>query len=214
MTAEMAAYYRARAAEYERIYDRPERQGDLARLHEIVAAFARHRTMLEIACGTGYWTATAARTARAIVGIDASEETLAIARAKALGPHVSLVVGDAYALSDDLVRFDAAMANFWWSHIPLPRHWEFLGGLIKRLPPGAPLLMIDNRLVPGSSTPISRRDPDGTTYQVRQLSSGATFEIVKTFPTPDELRATLAHHFETIEVVELDYFWLATARRR
>jgi len=214
MTAEMTAYYRARAQEYERIYDRPERQDDQARLHELVASFSRDRRLLEVACGTGYWTATAARVARAIVGIDASDETLAVARAKPLGDHVRLLVGDAYALAADLGAFDAAMANFWWSHVPRPRQGAFLDGLVRRLSPGAHLLIIDNRFVAGNSSPVSRRDSDGTTYQLRRLASGATYEIVKIFPTPDEVRAALAGHFGDIEVTELPYFWVATGRRR
>ena len=59
-------YYAARAREYERIYHKPERQADLARLREAVPAPFTNRTVLEVACGTGYWTQHMARTARSI----------------------------------------------------------------------------------------------------------------------------------------------------
>ena len=53
-TTDLAAYYAARAAEYERVYAKPERQTDLSRLRAAVAEFARGRRVLEVACGTGY----------------------------------------------------------------------------------------------------------------------------------------------------------------
>ena len=52
-------YYARRAREYERIYAIPERQADLRRLREWVLDFAASRQLLEIACGTGYWTEVA-----------------------------------------------------------------------------------------------------------------------------------------------------------
>lgn len=49
-TVGAAGYYAARVAEYERIYAKPDRQGDLVRLRDIAAAFGRGRRVLEVAC--------------------------------------------------------------------------------------------------------------------------------------------------------------------
>ena len=54
--SDLLTYYAARAAEYENVYAKPERQSDLARLRETVPAYFVGRRVLEVACGTGYWT--------------------------------------------------------------------------------------------------------------------------------------------------------------
>lgn len=209
---ELARYYGARAREYERIYEKPERQEDLARLRALVPSFFHGRRVLEIACGTGYWTALVAVAADAVVGIDAAPEVLEVARAKALpAGRVELRVGDAYALEQVPGVFDAALAGFWWSHVPrrdLPR---FLRGLHRRLSPWSRVVFFDNRYVEGSSTPIARTDGAGDDYQRRRLDDGTTHEVLKNFPTPDELRRTIAEAGgREVEVIELPYFWLAT----
>src|SRR5712692_10327984 len=65
MTAnrEMREYYARRAVEYERVYAKPERQDDLARLRRLLQADLAGHDVLEIACGTGYWTTAIAETA-------------------------------------------------------------------------------------------------------------------------------------------------------
>ncbi len=50
-------YYRARAQEYDQVYEKPERQADLARLRAWLAPVLDGRRVLEVAAGTGYWTA-------------------------------------------------------------------------------------------------------------------------------------------------------------
>ncbi len=79
------------------------------------------------------------------------------------------------------------MAHFWWSHIANSDQPEFLRHITTKLAPGGRLLMIDNRFVEGSSTPISRTDAAGNTYQIRKLSDGTTYEILKNFPSLQDL---------------------------
>ena len=64
--ASLRDYYAARAAEYERIYDKPERQQDLAAMRAAVPPLFTGRDVLEIACGTGWWTRLIARTSRPV----------------------------------------------------------------------------------------------------------------------------------------------------
>ena len=82
----LAKYYAQRAPYYERVYHKPERQSDLGRLRELVAdAFAGKR-VLEIACGTGYWTELISHRAESVLALDFSEEVLALARQKPCAP--------------------------------------------------------------------------------------------------------------------------------
>jgi hypothetical protein len=52
---QLSDYYRDRAAEYDAIYAKPERQDDLATLRGPLTRLAGGR-ILETAAGTGYWT--------------------------------------------------------------------------------------------------------------------------------------------------------------
>src|SRR5262245_4675908 len=96
----MEAYYRERASEYDKFYQVPARDDDLARLKEWLIGHASGRTILEVAAGTGYWTEAAASVAKAITATDVNPEMLAIAAQRDLGPHVTLLPADAYALPD------------------------------------------------------------------------------------------------------------------
>jgi demethylmenaquinone methyltransferase/2-methoxy-6-polyprenyl-1,4-benzoquinol methylase len=206
---ELLDYYRRRAREYEAIYAKPERQGDLARLRAHIPQRLAGRRVLEVACGTGYWTVLVARTAASIVATDAVEEPMRIAMSKDYaGTNVRFEIADAYALDDGLGRFDAALAVFWWSHVPLGRIDAFLASLHQRLAPGARILLMDNRYVDGSSTPIAERDAEGNSYQRRTLSDGSENRVLKNFPTERDLRASLAPHARTFAYEALEYYWL------
>ncbi|RPI69055.1 MAG: class I SAM-dependent methyltransferase [Geobacteraceae bacterium] len=75
-------------------------------------------TVLEIACGTGYWTKFIAPSAAHIVAVDSAPETIRIAKERVPEGIVQFVVGDAYALPVHLGEFSAAFAGFWFSHVP------------------------------------------------------------------------------------------------
>jgi ubiquinone/menaquinone biosynthesis C-methylase UbiE len=211
MTSSMTEYYQARAREFERVYDKPERQEDLRGLRAWLAEETQGRTVLEVACGTGYWTAVAATTASGILATDFNPGPLAIARSKGLGAHVRFEQADAFALPDYGMAFDAGMAHFWWSHVALADQQRFLGHFAAKLSPGAKLLMIDNSHVPGSSGPISRTDAQGNTYQVRTLAFGEEYEVLKNFPTTAQLQSALGRTCAGVDVLQLTYYWALSA---
>ena len=130
-----------------------------------------------------------------------------IARTRVPAEKVRFVVGDAYALPMHLGPFDAAFAGFWFSHVPVGRRREFLTGLARAVEPGAKVVLLDNRFVQGSSTPISESDSAGNTFQTRVLGDGSGHRVLKNFPGEAELHACVeglgtAGHFRTWE-----YFW-------
>ena len=204
-------YYAARAREYERIYDKPERQADLRRLEALLPDLMAGRRVLELACGTGYWTQFLAGRATSILAVDASTETMEIATAKALPPgRVQFNVADAYDLPEELGQFEGAFAGFWWSHVLKRDQDRFLESLDRRLLPGAKVALLDNRYVEGSSTPITRRDEEGNTYQARRLDDGSEHLVLKNFPTGEELRGVIGKFGRNMEFVELEYYWVFT----
>ena len=203
-------YYARRAAEYEKIFDKPERQADLARMRVDIPSLFVNQRVLEIACGTGYWTPLIAEQAESVLATDYNEEPLAIAKSKTYRKaNVSFAQADAYALPDWKNKFSACYAGFWWSHVPLGKMAGFLSSLEKVLQRGAIVAFMDNRYVEGSSTPISRKDAEGNTYQARRLADGSSHEVLKNFPTAQELRARLG---KEVRYVEYEYYWVASYR--
>jgi demethylmenaquinone methyltransferase/2-methoxy-6-polyprenyl-1,4-benzoquinol methylase len=206
---QMADYYSRRASEYERIYDKPERQSELAWLRERIPEIFRARTVLEVACGTGYWTQYIARSARHVHACDINESVLEIAREKPLPPgRVTFFRADAITLQGVQADCDAAFAGFWWSHVKKSELALFVKELSLKLRPGARVAILDNSFAEGSSTPISRRDAEDNTYQMRKLASGEEYEVLKNFPSALELTEAVRPVAREAHLESLAYYWL------
>ena len=248
VVAAMADYYVQRAAYYERVYHKPERQTDLRAMEAWLPDVFEGRRVLEIACGTGWWTPHGAARAASWLATDLNPETMAVAQRKPLPACVSFEAVDAYTMAElgtrtfDAAftgcwwshvplarlpacvefatvnaysfaelggrRFDAAFAGCWWSHVPLQRLPGWLALLHERLEPGARVLMLDNRYVEGSSTPLSRRDADGNTYQQRPLDDGSSHEVLKNFPTPDQAFSMLGPRAADPQWTAHAHYWV------
>lgn len=207
-------YYRSRAPEYDRFYQNPVRQDDLAQLRAWLTDHVRGRTILEVAAGTGYWTEVAAPVCKAIVATDPVSETLAVAATRQLGSNVELLTADAYALPHFATTFDTGMAHFWWSHVEKQRQQAFLSEFMRCLEPDALVLMIDQIYVEGICPVVSRHDEWDNRYELRTLQNGATYEIVKNYPTDDELKASFAQFGDDIQIMRLHHYWALSARNR
>ena len=206
-------YYARRAHEYERVYDKPERQADLTSLRESIPSLLDGREVLEIACGTGYWTQFVAARADSVLATDVNEEVLALAGPKAYPRNnVSFQCLDIYSEEPLAQRFDAGLAAFWWSHVPRQTQGRFVEHFHRRLEPGAVVVFLDNRYVEGSSTPLTRTDEHGNTFQTRTLDDGTCYEVLKNIPDEAELAGALGKDARALEYVELDYFWYLSYR--
>jgi ubiquinone/menaquinone biosynthesis C-methylase UbiE len=205
----MLDYYRRRAATYEQVYQKPERQADLRAMEAALPALFAGRSVLEIAAGTGWWTPHGARAAPRWLATDLNPATLEIAGTKPLPACVELRIVDALrldGLGDEV--FDAAFAGFWWSHVARQDLPGWLDALHARLRPGARVVMLDNRFVPASSTPISRTDDRGNGYQQRTLDDGSTHEVIKNFPTPEQAFGMLGPRARTPRWTEWTHYWM------
>jgi demethylmenaquinone methyltransferase/2-methoxy-6-polyprenyl-1,4-benzoquinol methylase len=208
LDTDMINYYAQRANEYEQIYLKPERQADLALLRESVPREFIDRDVLEIACGTGYWTGIVAPVARSVTALDINEGVLDIARRKPwAGRQVEFIQADIYDAPTFPREFTAGLAAFWWSHVPSQRLRTFLQQFHQRLSSDSRVMFVDNAYVEGSSTPISSRDADGNTFQQRPLRDGSIHNVLKNFPTEAELRETLHGLASDVRVTFLQYYW-------
>jgi SAM-dependent methyltransferase len=203
----MQDYYAARAPEYDRIYLKPERQDDLRQIERWLPPIFAGASVLEVACGTGYWTQFIAPVATQVVAVDAAPDTMRIAKGRPANGNVEFIEGDAYGLALGGRRFQRGFAGFWFSHVPKSRVREFLLGFNAALEPGATVVLLDNRYVEGSSSPISESDAEGNTYQARRLGDGTTHRLIKNFPSEDELRSAAAGLATRVEYKTWQYYW-------
>jgi demethylmenaquinone methyltransferase/2-methoxy-6-polyprenyl-1,4-benzoquinol methylase len=210
---DLLEYYGRRAPEYERIFELPERQDDLRGLKRSVRSALEGRDVLEVACGTGYWTEAIAPVAQSILATDGSATVLEFAKRKRYPPgQVSFAVANAYRLEGISRRFSAGFAGFWWSHIPLEKFSDFLDLFHSRLSENAIVVACDNRYVEGSNTPSSRVDRYGNNYQRRQLEDGSRCEVLKNFLTADQLRSIVEGRGTAASITESKYYWCLTYR--
>ena len=208
-TPHLEQYYSRRASEYEQIYEKPERQHELEWLRRRIPELLRERTVLEVACGTGYWTQFIARTAARVHACDINESVLEIAREKPIPrQRVDFFKADAITLEGVPTGCDAAFAGFWWSHVKKSELARFVENLSRRLERGALVAILDNKYVEGSSTAIARRDSEGNTYQKRRLANGDEYEVLKNFPTAPELTEAVRRVARDARLEELAYYWL------
>jgi SAM-dependent methyltransferase len=213
--ADLRAYYARRAAEYERVYSKPERQPDLRAIEAWLPSCFAGRDVLELACGTAWWTPHGACDARSWLATDINDETLALARDKHLPACVRFARADALApRAIEGGPFDAAFAGFWWSHIDLDALPGWIDSLHARLGTGARIVFLDNRYVEGSNHPISRRDARGNTYQQRHLDDGSTHEVLKNFPTREAALAAIGPRARPTSWHEWPHYWALTYELR
>ncbi len=205
----LVAYYSSRAGEYEEIYRKPERQSDLAVLRAMVVEFSAGQRVLELACGTGYWTQVIAESATSILAVDPSSESVDRARSRVLPVDaVVFEVADAWTMTHDLGDITAVVCGFLWSHVPRQEIRPWIARLVGGLPSGIPYLFMDNRFDETSSTPIAEVDAHGNTYQLRKLDDGRVFRILKNFPSSVELRRTVEDVAHGVGITEFEYYWL------
>ena len=212
--ANLRRYYDQRAAQYEQIYlPRDEGHGrELGELARELRAAMQGRRVLEVACGTGYWTGCAAMVARTVTGTDASQAMLAEAREKSLPPNVTLQFGDAYHLAAVDGEFDAALAMFWLSHVPRARLRAFLDGMHARLSPGSVVYLADNVYVPGVGGDLLPADGAGDTYKLRRLADGGRHRVLKNYYSERELSELLSPGTSDLAIRMGTNFWSARYR--
>lgn len=206
----MRSYYAARAAEYDNVYLKPERQPDLRAIERWLPPIFAGANVLEVACGTGYWTQFIAPMAAHVVALDAAPETISLAKERVSKDKVQFLVGDAYALPQYDTKFDAAFAGFWFSHVPKQRWREFMRGLNSTLKPGAKVVMLDNRYVDDNNSPITEHDIEGNTYQKRSLCDGTTYRVLKNFPSEAELRILAVDLGKEVSFTTWQFYWAFT----
>jgi SAM-dependent methyltransferase len=208
----LRAYYERRAREYEGIYrrDDPIRQAEQAVMADALRAAMAGRRVLEIACGTGYWTSVIAEVARHVLATDVSEEMLDVARDKELpADKVEFGLADAFKLAEMPDTFDAGVAMFWISHVPKDRMKEFLGHFHARLIPNSVVFLADSVYVPGIGGELASKPGSPDTFKRRSLADGSQHEVLKNYYDANQLRDLLAPWATKLKLHFGTSFWRA-----
>lgn len=185
----LEGYYARRAAEYEDIYYRndPQRQKEQLEIQNALKEGLSGSSVLEVACGTGYWTQFLSEAATHITATDFNVEVLELAKQKKCFCPVNFEQADAYDLPFMQETFTGGLANFWFSHIPKDRIDDFLIGFHRKLKKGSTVFMADNMNVAGVGGSLITKQGDINTYKLRTLKDGTQQEILKNYFTKKEL---------------------------
>jgi demethylmenaquinone methyltransferase/2-methoxy-6-polyprenyl-1,4-benzoquinol methylase len=206
-------YYARRASEYDSIYSKPERQEDLAQLKQHLRDLLEGRHILELACGTGYWTEVVSPVASSILATDINNEVLSIAKQRQYtNNNVRFARADINDLSAVQGEFTAVFAAFYWSHLQKQTLPSFLRNLYKNFPSGTLIVFVDNQYVEGNSTPIAATDAEGNTYQDRVLKDGSRFRVLKNFPSVEDIQGAVGDSGSGVDVKLSTYYWCASYR--
>ncbi|AHM62799.1 putative methyltransferase [Flammeovirgaceae bacterium 311] len=210
MNQDLTLYYKERAKEYDKVYSIPEEQNDLVKATEIFQKLFFQKHVLEIACGTGYWTEQISKSATSIFATDINESVIEIAKSRKIFENVVFEVADMYSLTPK-AKYDALFGGFIWSHILLQDLDDFLDKITGFLKPNATVAFIDSKQVEGSSHSIkgiSKTDEQGNTYQTRNLENGANHLVLKNFPSQEFLIQKLTKFSKHINYIDLEYYWI------
>jgi 2-polyprenyl-3-methyl-5-hydroxy-6-metoxy-1,4-benzoquinol methylase len=200
MSEDMIKYYKDRAREYEEIYDwrDPKRQEEQDYMESELKKAFKNLIVLDIGCGTGYWTQRISTTAERILGIDINETVLEIARSKDYGCPVEYKIMDAYNMKFDK-HFTGVLATFMLSHVLKEDIPGWLAHVHSFLEPGARVFFADNTYIEGVGGKLQRKPDDPNTYKLRTLNDGSQHLIVKNYFSTDELVKIFGEHSSGLE---------------
>lgn len=177
-------YYRARAEEYDRSIS-----GAVAVFEPaitLLTQLGKFKQVLELACGTGFWTKTLLQIGEHVTAADAAPEMLQIAREHVGDERITYQQLDLFqwqpAETFDLVFF----AN-WLSHVPPEALDDFLNKVRASLRAGGCIALVDQHAPSEADSAIAKEN----IYAVRPLEDGREFTIVKAFYNLSELEEKL-----------------------
>ncbi len=207
---ETREYYRRRAAEYEQIYFRevPERRGEIDDEAAFVRELAGGAEVLDLACGTGYWTQIMAETADSIVALDLSREMLAQAGQKSYRKQPYFVQGELERLPLVDHGFDLVTLGFWFSHQPRQEYEPFLDRIVRLVRPDGRIWLIDNNPpAEGPTVDSAYVDDHGNNFKRRFLDTGEEFVILKNYFSRADLETIFGGRFQIERLIHRHYYW-------
>ncbi len=225
LLAEQRSFYRARAPEYDEWWQRRGRydrgqeqllewQQQVAAVEAALNAFGPTGKVLELAGGTGWWTQRLAETADQLTVVDSSPEALALNRDRVGRRDVRYDAADLFDWRPD-TSYDVVFFSFWLSHVPRSRFGDFWSLVRTCLGPSGRVFLVDNRddPMPGPSLKDPYVIEYGTDLQLRTLSDGSRYRVIKVMYEPGPLESLIAAEGWSVEIDATRWFIFGSARR-
>jgi demethylmenaquinone methyltransferase/2-methoxy-6-polyprenyl-1,4-benzoquinol methylase len=222
---EQLAYYRARAPEYD---DWFERRGRFDRGSAPTEVWHREtaqvrswlgtlelagKDVLELAAGTGIWTAELLAEGASVTAVDAASEMLDRLRRRVAGHPLKTIEADLYVWRPQRM-FDAVVSCFFMSHVPDERFEWFLSLLASSIREGGSVFLLDSARTELSTAADHDLPRDADQTMRRRLDDGRTFTIVKRFRADDEIAEACSRHGLSVEVRRTpEYFQVVSGVR-
>ena len=202
-------YYSKRAQEYEQIYQRddPIRQSEQSKIAEEIKKNFYDKNVLEVACGTGFWTFFLSEVAKEIVATDNSDEVIKIAQSKNYKCPVFFQKCDAYNLPFSALSFNGGLANFWFSHISKDKIKLFLDGFHRVLSNQAIVFIADNVFNEDIGGKLVREKDSDNTYKIRYLENDDKYKILKNYYSEKELVNIFSRYGNLLNMYFGNCFW-------
>lgn len=199
---EQIGYYKARAVEYDDWYLRQGRYDygkswntkwftEVQELKAILKQFNPLGKVLELACGTGWWTEELIRYADSITAVDAVSEVIEINRRKLHSSKVEYLQADIFNFHPKSHYYDVVFFSFWISHIPEEKFIDFWQMVSLGLKPTGRVFFIDNlqsEKAIMSGRPLQKTE---VTVSIRELKDSSKFKVIKIFYLPKDLKQKL-----------------------
>jgi len=213
ITKQLTQYYAVNADNYDQIYAVEETFDDLDDLQELIAELLEGHKVLELACGTGYWTELIADVADSVYATDIVPEMIALAETRGLDEDiVSFGEMDAMDLPQAEGEYTAVFAAGWWSHVKREDQEKYLKQIRAKLGKDILLVLLDYSYVDGFTTPIARTDQEGNTYQILSADDGERYEVLRNYPKDSYLRKRLAPHAREVRIERMAHYYLLSGR--
>ncbi len=222
---EQLEYYRARAPEYDDWFERRGRfdRGAAATLawHDEVALVRgwlatfelAGKDVLELASGTGIWTAELVAHGATVTAVDAAPEMLDRLRQRVAGTAITTIEADLFTWEPPRT-FDAVASCFFMSHVPDEQFDHFLDLVAASVRSGGLVFLLDSARNELSTAVDHTLPADGDQTMRRRLDDGRSFQIVKRFRSDDELAAACNRHGLIVDVRQTpQYFQVAMGVR-
>jgi ubiquinone/menaquinone biosynthesis C-methylase UbiE len=210
---QVAKYYALLGEAVEDKYLEPDMDEDIDDMSIHLGNVLAGHTVLELGCGTGFWTEVAAESAQSVLAVDINANLVDIARERGMPEgKVTFRVADALDLPEDIGKFTAVLVSFLWSHLNKKEQEQLLATLKKRLGKDVLLVILDDSFVEGFSETIARTDADGTTYEILTAPDGERFEVPKSYQSDSALRKRLGNVGKEIKIERIEFFWILTCR--
>lgn len=159
------------------------------RLDEALGRCALDGDVLDMACGTGFWTAKLARRAASVTALDGSAAMLAGVEALGL-PNVHPLRADLFDWHPP-TQWDAVFFANWLAHVPELRFDAFWATVDAAMLPGGRAVVVDvaseERRIEEEVVEHEELGP----ITRRRLKDGRRYDVVKRYWEPDELLARL-----------------------